>query len=258
VSVKISVLGSSSSGNCTFIATNQIKILLDAGFNPTQTLKRLHAIGESLDDIGALIISHEHTDHVCGIAGLLSKKDVPVYIGEQTFAALDPRISCDRLEFISAGQPFLLKDLKVSPFSIPHDAVDPLGFTLEADGIKIGHVTDLGYMTELVTQRLKGCHVMVLESNHDLEMLKVGPYPWFLKQRIMSREGHLSNESAARFFSEGFDGQARYVVLAHLSENNNHPDIARMMAVQALEPRGFGLERLYLASRSGPSPVIEA
>lgn len=257
VSVKISVLGSSSSGNCTFIATSQTKVLLDAGFNPTQTLKRLHAIGECLDDIDAIIVSHEHTDHVNGISGLLSKREIPVYIGEQTFAAIDPGVSCDRLEFIAAGRPFCLKNLTVVPFSIPHDAVDPLGFTFEAEGIKIGHVTDLGYMTELVAQRLRGCHVIVLESNHDLEMLKVGPYPWSLKQRIMGREGHLSNEGAGKFFSETFDGEARYIVLAHLSESNNHPDIARMVAVQALEPRGFDLSHLYLASKNAPSPLIE-
>jgi phosphoribosyl 1,2-cyclic phosphodiesterase len=257
VSVKISVLGSSSTGNCTFIATSQIKVLLDAGLNPTQTMKRLDAIGESLDDIGALVISHEHTDHVSGIAGILAKRNITVFIGEQTFAAINPRISCDRLEFVTAGQPFFLGDLKISPFSIPHDAVDPLGFTLEAEGVKIGHVTDLGYMTELVTQRLRGCDVIVLESNHDLEMLKVGPYPWPLKQRIMGREGHLSNEVAGRFFSEGFDGQARYIVLAHLSESNNHPDIARMVAVESLEPRGFVLEHLFVASKNTPSPVIE-
>ena len=257
MSVKISVLGSSSSGNCTFVATSQTRILLDAGLNPTQTLKRLNAIGESLDDIDALIVSHEHTDHICGIPGLLGKRTIPVYIGDKTFAAINPNIECSSLEFISAGEPFQLKDLKISPFSIPHDAVDPLGFTLEAEGIKIAHVTDLGYMTELVIQKLMGCDVIVLESNHDLEMLKVGPYPWFLKQRIMGREGHLSNEGASRFFSESFDGHARYVVLAHLSESNNHPDIARMVAAEALQPRGFDLQRLYLGSKTTPSPVIE-
>jgi phosphoribosyl 1,2-cyclic phosphodiesterase len=194
---------------------------------------------------------------VNGIEGILAKRDIPVFIGEQTFAAIDPRISCNRLEFMTAGQPFCLKDLKILPFSIPHDAVDPLGFALHAEGIKIGHVTDLGYLTELVTQRLRSCDVIVLESNHDLDMLKVGPYPWPLKQRIMGREGHLSNEGAGRFFSEGFDGQASYIVLAHLSESNNHPVIARMVAVESLEPRGFKLERLFVASKSVPSPVIQ-
>jgi phosphoribosyl 1,2-cyclic phosphodiesterase len=180
-----------------------------------------------------------------------------VYIGDKTFAAINPNIECSSLEFISAGEPFQLKDLKISPFSIPHDAVDPLGFTLESEGVKIAHVTDLGYMTELVIHKLAGCDVIVLESNHDLEMLKVGPYPWFLKQRIMGREGHLSNEGASRFFSDCFDGQARYIVLAHLSESNNHPDIARMVAAEALEPRGFDLQHLYLGSKTTPSPMIE-
>ncbi len=257
MSVKISVLGSSSSGNCTFIATSQARVLLDAGFNPTQTRKRLHAIGESLDAIDALIISHEHTDHVCGIPGILSKRRLPIYVGQQTHQAICPQISWEGLEFITAGQSFMVKDLKVSPFSIPHDAADPLGFTFEAEGVKVGHVTDLGYLTELVIQRLKDCDVMVLESNHDLEMLKVGPYPWSLKQRIMGREGHLSNEGAGQFFRDGFDGRARHIVLAHLSESNNHPDIARMVAVEALEPRGFDLQNLHLASRTAPSPMIQ-
>ena len=257
VSLKISVLGSSSSGNCTFVSTRQTKILLDAGLNLTQTIKRLNSIGESLEEIDALVISHEHTDHVNGITGLLSKKDIPVYIVEETFEAINPRISCGKLERIKAGQSFQLKDLKVSPFSIPHDAVDPLGFTLEAEGLKIGHVTDLGYVTDLVSQRLKGCDVIVLESNHDLEMLKVGPYPWPLKQRILGREGHLSNEIAGQFFGEEFDGQARYIILAHLSESNNHPDIARMVAAEALEPRGFSLQNLIVATKSAATAAIE-
>ena len=127
---------------------------------------------------------------------------------------------------------------------------------LEAEGIRVGHVTDLGYMTELVMHRLKCCDVIVLESNHDLEMLKVGPYPWHLKQRIMSRQGHLSNEIVGRFLEDEFDGKAQYIILAHLSENNNHPDIARMVAAQSLEPRGFDLGNLQVASKSSPSPLI--
>jgi len=123
--------------------------------------------------------------------------------------------------------------------------------------MKIAHITDLGYMTELVRQRLRGCDIIVLESNHDLEMLRVGSYPWFVKQRIMSRVGHLSNEMTGKFFSDEFDGQARYIVLAHLSENNNHPDIARFAVTQALEKKGFNLQNLLLASKDNPSTVIE-
>lgn len=256
MAVRISVLASSSSGNCTFISTSRTRILLDVGINPTQVIKRLNSIGESLDHIDAVVISHEHIDHVNGLSAILSKKDMPVYITRETYEAIGPCPSCQRLEFIESGQPFSINGLSICGFSIPHDAANPLGFYLEAEGIRIGHVTDLGYLTELVVQRLKGCDVIVLESNHDLEMLKVGPYPWPLKQRIMSSQGHLSNEVVGRFLNEEFDGKAQHIILAHLSESNNHPDIVRMVAVQSLEPRGFDLENLHVASRTSPSPMI--
>ena len=257
MSLKISVLGSGSSGNCTFISTSKTKILLDAGFNRSQTIRRLNAIGESLEGIKALVISHEHSDHINGLASLLATHDIPVFTAEGTSEAVTAKFSLKKIEFIKAGQSFVVGDLKISPFSVPHDAVDPLAFILEAEGMRVAHVTDLGYMTELVVQRLRECDIIVLESNHDLEMLRVGPYPWFLKQRILSREGHLSNEMAGKFFSEHFDGRAQFIVLAHLSENNNHPDIARMVATEALVATAFNLENLLLASRATPSPVIE-
>jgi phosphoribosyl 1,2-cyclic phosphodiesterase len=257
VSLKISVLGSSSSGNCTFISTSKTRVLLDAGLSRRQTLKRLKAIGEKLEDIDALLVSHEHLDHVAGLEQLLAAGPVPLYISAETSEAITGKTKAARVEQIKAGYPFWLGDLKITPFSVPHDAVDPLAFTFEAEGIKIGHVTDLGYMTELVIHRLRGCHVLVLESNHDLEMLRVGSYPWPVKQRIMSRMGHLSNEMTGKFFREEFDGQARHIVLAHLSENNNHPALARMAAAQALESRGFDVPDLCLASKHVPTPTIQ-
>lgn len=257
MSLNISVLGSSSSGNCTFISTTKTRILLDVGLSRGQILKRLRAIGESLEHVDALLVSHEHFDHIAGLEQLLAKQSVPLYLSEETSAVVAPKPKGCHVEFIKAGYPFWVGDLRITPFSIPHDAVDPMAFTFEAEGIKIGHVTDLGYMTELVVQRLKGCHVLILESNHDLEMLRVGPYPWPVKQRIMSRMGHLSNEMTGKFFSEEFDGQAQHIVLAHLSENNNHPALARMVAAEALEKRGFDVRNLSLANRSAPSPVIQ-
>ena len=256
MSLRISVLGSSSSGNCTFIATDKVRILLDAGFSRTQTAIRLNQIGESWERIDAILISHEHSDHIQGLPSLLAKREVPVFIAEAALEALRPEVMPKQVERIRAGEVFQVGDLSICPFSVPHDAADPLAFVFRAHGLSVAHVTDLGYMTELVMQRLRGCDAIVLESNHDLEMLKAGPYPWFLKQRIMSRQGHLSNEMAASFFDQSFDGQARFIILAHLSENNNHPDIARMVAAEALEKCRFDLRNLWLASKSAPSPMI--
>ena len=256
MAVTVSVLGSSSSGNCTFIATGRVKLLLDAGFSRAQTAKRLLAIGETLEDIDALVISHEHSDHVKGLAGLLKTCDILTFVGDATYEALSLKPVVKRRECLRAGESFQIGDLTISPFSVPHDAADPLAFNLEAEGVKISHVTDLGVLTELVRRRMAGSDLLVLESNHDLEMLRLSPYPWAVKQRIMSRHGHLSNESVGKFLEEDFDGKAAYILLAHLSENNNHPDIARMVAAKALGKKGFDLENLLLASRSDPSRVI--
>lgn len=256
MALTVSVLGSGSSGNCTFIATSRVKLLLDAGFSRAQTVKRLLAIGESLEDIDALIISHEHTDHVKGLASLLKKYDILTFVGEATYEALSLKPVLKRRECLRAGESIQLGDVKLSPFSIPHDAADPLAFTLEAEGLKISHVMDLGVLTQLVRRRMAGSDILVLESNHDLEMLRLSAYPWAVKQRIMSRQGHLSNESVGKFFEEDFDGKAGHVLLAHLSENNNHPDIARMAVSKALRKRGFAVDNLLLASQCGPSPVI--
>ena len=235
MAVTVSVLGSSSSGNCTFIATSRVKLLVDVGFSRTQIAKRLVAIGEALEDIDALIISHEHSDHVKGLASLLKKYDILTFVGEATYESLSLQPVLKKRESIRPGESFQVGDLKISPFSIPHDAADPVAFTLEAEGLKISHVMDLGVITELARYRMEASDVLVLESNHDLEMLRLSSYPWAVKQRIMGRHGHLSNESVGKFFEEDFDGKAGNILLAHLSENNNHPDLARMVARKALE-----------------------
>ena len=150
-------------------------------------------------------------------------------------------------------------DIEITPFSIPHDAVDPVAFTFEAEGLKIGLVTDLGYVPEIVKQRVRGCHCLILESNHDVEMLKIGPYPWHVKQRVMGRQGHLSNRATGDFLTGDYDGEAQVLVLAHLSENNNHPEIARLNAQEALGVRsaGRGRPELFLASQCAPTKVFQ-
>jgi phosphoribosyl 1,2-cyclic phosphodiesterase len=160
-------------------------------------------------------------------------------------------------EHFAASEKFSIGDIEVTPFPIPHDAVDPVAFTFDTQGIRISLVTDLGYIPEVVKQRVKGCHCLIFESNHDLDMLKIGPYPWYVKQRVMSRHGHLSNNATAAFLAEDFDGRAQVLVLAHLSETNNHPEIARLSAEQALAQRTRG-ERanLHLASQTTPTLVF--
>ena len=246
ISLRVSILASGSSGNCTLLETSQTCLLVDAGLGKKETLRRLAAAGCSADRLDGILISHEHSDHIGGLAALLGKwRSTVVYMSAETHAET-LRIfdqghakRLERVEFIEAGRSFRVGDIEVAPFGIPHDAVDPLGFTFRADGVKLALVTDLGYMPELVKHYLRDCDAMVLESNHDLEMLKVGPYPWHVKQRVMSRTGHLSNETVSAFLAdpEGFDGRPRYLVLAHLSEQNNNPYTAEICAQEALGRR---------------------
>jgi phosphoribosyl 1,2-cyclic phosphodiesterase len=257
LSVRICVLGSGSKGNCTLLATEKTRLLIDAGLNRKETYARLAAVGEPTDGFDALIISHEHTDHVNGLRLLALDLKAPVHISPATREVLrwDPKIR--GVEPFTAGRKFAVGDIEITPFAIPHDAVDPVAFTFETQGIKIGLVTDLGYIPEVVKQRVKGCHCLIFESNHDLEMLKVGPYPWYVKQRVMSRQGHLSNNATAGFLTEDYDGGAQVLVLAHLSETNNHPEIARLTAQEALQ-RCAHTHRpeLHLASQSDPTPIF--
>jgi hypothetical protein len=161
------------------------------------------------------------------------------------------------VEYFQAGEPFEIGDIRISPFTIPHDAADPVGFVFGAEGVRMGFATDLGYIPPNVKAQLQGVDLLLLESNHDLEMLRDGPYPWQVKQRVLSRVGHLSNEAASGFLESGYDGQAAYVILAHLSESNNLPELARVTAERALNGRASLLaNRLLVASQHEPlSPI---
>ena len=259
MSVTVSVLASGSRGNCALVATTSTRILVDAGLSGRETYKRLRALGERVEDISAILITHEHSDHVAGLCRLATKLNVPVFITAPTHHAWKralrdeedaiPQLS--KPEHFSAGRGFCVGDIEVMPFTIPHDAIDPVGFTFRAEGVKIGFATDLGYMPVSVRNHLRGCSVLLMESNHDVEMLRSGPYPWSVKQRVMSRVGHLSNDALAEFFSSDYDGGAEYLILAHLSEQNNHPEIARAAAEHALGGRqGLWHNRVLLASQT--------
>lgn len=252
------MLGSGSSGNCTFLATDQVKILVDTGFSHRETLRRLASIGEKPDSIQAILITHEHSDHISGLGRFAKQYRIPVYVSSLTRSAFPPQTELPAVETIQAGKPFQIADLTVEPFTIPHDAVDPIAFRLSSDGIRIALVTDLGYLPENVKDYLRGCHCLIVESNHDLEMLRNGPYPWYVKQRVMARTGHLSNSALAEFLRRDFDGQAQLLVLAHLSQQNNHPQIARLEASSALESRPAWRDqpRLVVSSQEAPTEVF--
>jgi phosphoribosyl 1,2-cyclic phosphodiesterase len=233
-------------------------VLVDAGLSKKETYARLAAIGERPETCGAVIISHEHIDHVNGVKGLARDLGKPVYINRSTHSAIEWGRRVTAFEFFTSGQSFTVGDIEVTPFSIPHDAADPVGFTFAAEGLKLAVVTDLGCIPEHVKQHLRGCHMLVFESNHDVEMLRVGPYPWFVKQRVMSRHGHLSNNAAAQFLSVDYDGCAQVLVLAHLSEVNNHPEIVRLTALEALSRRAIGCaSELHLATQDAPTKVFQ-
>jgi phosphoribosyl 1,2-cyclic phosphodiesterase len=243
--VSVSLLASGSRGNSAIVASARTKILLDAGISCRETFKRMKAAGEDPYSLSAILITHEHSDHVYGLAVLAKKLKIPVFMTGATHMAWarsmrdeEGRLpQMDRLERFQAGCRFQIGDIDITPFTIPHDAVDPVGFTFRTEGVKVGFATDLGRMLENVKDNLRRCDVLVIESNHDIERLRIGPYPWSVKQRVGSPTGHLSNRKLAQFLSDDYDGHASYIVLAHLSEQNNHPEIARKEAEDALRAR---------------------
>ncbi|HEV2425147.1 MAG TPA: MBL fold metallo-hydrolase [Terriglobia bacterium] len=257
MSLRVCVLASGSHGNSTWIATERTCLLVDAGLSKKETCARLEAVGERFESCDAFIISHEHIDHVGGLKRMARDLGRPIYINAATRDAIDWGKKITAFEMFTAGGKLTIGDIEVTPFSIPHDAADPVGFTFAAEGLKIAVVTDLGCVPEHVKQHLRGCHMLVFESNHDVEMLRVGPYPWFVKQRVMSRHGHLSNNATAEFLTSDYDGCAQVLVLAHLSEINNHPEIVRLTALEALSRRRSACApELHLATQNAPTKVF--
>jgi phosphoribosyl 1,2-cyclic phosphodiesterase len=266
--LRVSILASGSSGNLTLLETQSTRILVDAGLGKRETLARLAAIERDLDHVDAVLITHEHADHCSGLPQMLGLWKAPLYVTEPTLDALHrtlPETFAKRLrgiEAIQPGQRFAIGDIDIHAFAIPHDATDPVGFTFRTNGTKVAICTDLGYMPELVKVHLRGSDCLILESNHDLDMLKVGPYPWTVKQRVLSRTGHLSNHAVSEYLADpdGFDSYARYLVLAHISEENNNPDVARISAEEALRRRpaesAFAGE-LLVASQQVPLKPLE-
>jgi phosphoribosyl 1,2-cyclic phosphodiesterase len=343
--VRFTVLASGSKGNSTVLSGGRTRILVDCGLSCRELFRRMKLMDDDPETLDAILITHEHSDHVNGVAVTARKLGIPVYFTEGTHRAwmrwISPRrqmtykqwleqihkqaaerqaeteatadegepdendlvetggsseenpsgakarvdheastarlkscpdtdqsssIACDStpepapakakdpawlpaVEYFAPGEPFEIGDISISPFTTPHDAADPCGFVFSTEGVRIGFATDLGYIPPNVKAQLKNLDLLLLESNHDLEMLRDGPYPWSVKQRVLSRVGHLSNEAAAGFLEEDYDGQAAYIILAHLSESNNLPELARVTAERALNGRVSLLANMLLLAK---------
>lgn len=256
--IRLSVLASGSRGNSTYIATDRVRLLIDAGLSAREIGRRLVTIGVGPQDIDGIIVTHEHVDHVRGLGSFARRYKLPVYLNQRTHANLpDPVGRLKEKEEFVTGRRFSVGDTTIHPFSISHDAADPVGFTLVNGSVKIGVCTDLGAATRLVRRHLEHCSILVLEANHDVEMLKNGPYPWPVKQRIKSRLGHLSNMQSVEVVSQVFSEDLKEVILAHLSETNNSSDMVLQTFNGMLEQRKRELLRITLASQHLPLDLVE-
>lgn len=240
MAMKVCVLASGSSGNCTYVAGDHAAILLDAGLSAREVGRRLEQVGARLDQIHAVCISHEHADHTAGIRVLHKRYGIPVFANSGTVQALqrDERAAGVNWQVFSTGSAFSVGDLSVEPFSVPHDAMDPVGFVIGCGATRVGVVTDVGMATTLLRERLSRCRVVVMESNHDERMLENSKRPWYLKQRIKGRQGHLSNARAAEVMAEVAGSDLQHVFLAHISEECNRHELALRAAEDKLRHAG--------------------
>lgn len=232
--LSVCVLASGSKGNAIYISDGTCSILVDAGLSGKAIERRMRERDLDPAALTAVLVSHEHSDHIQGVGVLSRRYNLPVYIAKNTLKAAPQLGKLHEANHFECGQGFSIGKLSIHPFSISHDAVDPAGFTFQQNGTKIGIATDLGIATTMVKEHLKDCMLLVLEANHDPEMLINGPYPWPLKQRIKGRSGHLSNQDTQSLLKEIQHEQLKHVILAHLSETNNTPDMAYQMVGEAI------------------------
>jgi phosphoribosyl 1,2-cyclic phosphodiesterase len=280
VSVKFTVLGSGSAGNCAYLETADARILVDAGFSPLQIRKRLASIGKTPENLSAILVTHEHSDHIAGILGLADKFHIPVYCNRGTqdgtiwafkakwdskkkpaFEGMD---GTEHLKskidwrLFETGARFEIGDVGIETFSIPHDAQDPVGFVLRTPTGTIGFATDLGHVTKLVLERIRAANVLVLESNHDVKMLQDCPRrSWALKQRILGRHGHISNVTAAETVAQIISADLRQLYLAHLSRECNRPELAEHIMAEQLHQLGAKHVSLQVAAQDVPCGTLE-
>jgi phosphoribosyl 1,2-cyclic phosphodiesterase len=252
MSLRFRVLGSGSGGNATLVEGGGARVLLDAGLGPRQLAERLQSAGVDPGALDAIFVSHEHGDHARGAIGFSAKWGVPLSVARGTLRA--GGFAAARLPAfigIAAGETRTIRRLSVRAVAVPHDAASPLAFVVSADAVSLGHATDLGHLSRGLVQAFRGCDAVLVESNYDPAMLRDGPYPWSLKERILGPFGHLSNGDVGRLLEKGLGEACRRVVLAHLSRTNNHPELALQAAEEALERAGRRAVQVTLASPDG-------
>lgn len=257
MALSLCVLASSSAGNCTYVASAQTAILVDAGLSGKELLRRLAQTGLAPERIKAVCLTHEHGDHTVGLSVLHKRLGVQLYANSSTVEALERQPNNKALPWnlFTTGSPFVIGDLRIEPFSVPHDAYDPVGFIVECGGCRVGIVTDMGTATELIRQRLRQCRALVVEANHDERLVTNAKRPWSLKQRVLGRQGHLSNRYAGELLTQVADANLQAVFLAHLSGECNRPELAQDTVVKALRVREYGHVRVLLTYPDRASEV---
>ena len=232
-------LASGSKGNAIFFGSGDTKILIDAGLSGRATKLRLADIGVELEEIEAILITHDHSDHIQGLKTLALKFGIPVLANAETAKGIYAYLGeCPKFHIFTTGEAFQFKDLTIHPFSIQHDTPDPVAFTIEAAGVKTGFCTDLGFATSLVKKRLQGCDYLYIEANHEPHMVHACSRPMVYKQRVLSRNGHLSNEACAQLLEEIVHDELKHIHLAHLSQECNNPHTALETVNKKLQALG--------------------
>lgn len=258
VSVQFTILGSGSAGNCAYLETSQTRLLIDAGFTGKQIRKRLETIGRTPERLDGILITHEHSDHIAGLVGLSSKLEVPIYCNRLTRDAIEGQLKIKiNARIFETGQSFEIGDVGVDNFLVSHDAYEPVGYFLQTPAGNIGFLTDLGHATKLVLERVRASNILLMESNHDVKMLQDDPKrPWNLKQRILSRHGHLSNESAAEAVEQIVSAGLRHVLLGHISRDCNRPELALHVMTERLAKIGATHIQVQATSQTTPMGTL--
>jgi phosphoribosyl 1,2-cyclic phosphodiesterase len=258
VPVQFTILGSGSSGNCAYLEAGETRLLIDAGFSGRQIRQRLATLGRAPEGLTGILITHEHHDHIQGLCAIAAKLNIPIYCNRLTREAIETQLETkfDCRIFVT-GASFELGEINIDTFSVPHDAYDPVGFVLHTSAGSIGFLTDLGHATKLVVERIRRANVVVLEANHDLKLLQEDTRrPWSLKQRILSRHGHLSNDAAADVLEQITHADLKQLYLGHLSRDCNRPEIVHRTITNRLEKISGQHVQIAVTNQDTPAPTM--